>query len=126
MHHAKNQKSAAKISSAERDRRCVRIETYAASGTIAARGGDMHEAARSMWPRVALAAAALLACAGPARAAAAPGDADFDADVDRYYAGYAAARPVDATQLGIHTHDGELGDWSAEGVERQRAWLRDF
>jgi len=62
-----------------------------------------------------LLAASLLA---PAPAAATP-DSDLDALVDGYYGEYPAARPVDATALGLHEHDGDLDDLSAAGIQRE-------
>lgn len=65
-----------------------------------------------------------LCAAVPARA----GDEAFDKLVDAYYAEYPKAHPTTATELGIHTHDGALDDWSqpaiAREIKRLKAWKK--
>src|SRR5262245_3447539 len=59
-------------------------------------------------------------------AAANAADADFDKLADKYYAEAVRARPVDATDLGIHDHDGELPDGSKAALARDAARLREW
>lgn len=42
----------------------------------------------------------------------------FVVDLSRHF-------PTEATEMGIHTHDGELDDWSQAGVDRTLAWLSE-
>jgi uncharacterized protein (DUF885 family) len=73
---------------------------------------------------VAIASLVAVAHAAPAD------DARFDAMVDDYYAGWAAANPTAATDLGIHAHDGDLEDYSPPAIAREVSRLqkaqRDF
>src|SRR4051812_20404792 len=69
---------------------------------------------------------AFLPAAATAHAAPAPGDAAFDALVDEFYRDYAAERPVEATDRGLHDHDGDLDDYSAAGVAKHAARLHRF
>jgi hypothetical protein len=48
----------------------------------------------------------------------------FDRWLDRFFAHYYAARPVNATFIGIHDHDDTLPDFSPTGVARQHAEMR--
>jgi hypothetical protein len=52
--------------------------------------------------------------------------ASFDEMVKAYYAELPAARPVAATELGFHTHDGDLDDLSAAGIKREIARLKGW
>jgi len=58
------------------------------------------------------------------------GDAGFDKLVDEYYAGFPAAHPTAATELGFHEHDADLEDLSESGVlkelARQKLWATRF
>lgn len=40
--------------------------------------------------------------------------------IDAYFAVHYALRPVDATFIGVHDHDGALPDWSPDGLARLR------
>jgi uncharacterized protein (DUF885 family) len=53
-------------------------------------------------------------------------ESDFDAAVDEYYQEWPASRPVDATALGLHEHDGDLDDLSATGITREVERLRGW
>jgi uncharacterized protein (DUF885 family) len=71
--------------------------------------------------------AALLALA-PAAAAAAPVEEEtrFGYLVDEYLRGWAAAHPTEATDLGLHEHDGDLDDLSVPAVRHEVRRLRRF
>ena len=47
-----------------------------------------------------------------------------DAWLDRFFAQYYAARPVNATFIGIHEHDDRLPDVSAAGLARNVSEMR--
>jgi len=65
------------------------------------------------------------AVALPARAAAPAGaDAQFSKLVDTFLEEYAGFYPSRATELGLHSHDGDLEDLSLAGQEREVAWLK--
>ena len=48
----------------------------------------------------------------------------MSAALDRFFEHYYARRPVNATFTGVHTHDHELPDWSAAGLDRLAAEMR--
>jgi len=50
----------------------------------------------------------------------------FSALVDEYLDGWAAFYPSIAAGNGIHTHDGELEDFSAPNIARQLSWFREM
>ncbi len=50
--------------------------------------------------------------------------AAFDRWLDRFFTAYYAARPVNATFIGVHDHDHRLPDFSPAGVARQLAEMR--
>ncbi len=52
-------------------------------------------------------------------------EAPISAALEGFLEGYYRARPVNATFTGMHAHDHRLPDWSAAGVERLRAEMRD-
>jgi uncharacterized protein (DUF885 family) len=60
------------------------------------------------------------------QSAAGRADAAFDRWLDRFFAHYYAARPVNASFIGVHDHDHALPDFSAEVVARQIAEMRDL
>jgi uncharacterized protein (DUF885 family) len=82
-------------------------------------------------PLVCTALAALLAgCQSPPEppAPAAPSAAQaapWDAFRDAYIEGYFKLNPSDAVSQGRHEFDGQIGDWSAEGLARQVQFQRD-
>ncbi len=51
---------------------------------------------------------------------------DFAALVDEYYKTYSSVHPSSATDLGLHDHDSDLDDCSAEAFEREAARLQSF
>ncbi len=51
---------------------------------------------------------------------------DFDALAADFLDWYYEARPIRATNLGIHHHDAKLPDWSEQGVARRAAELNDW
>lgn len=63
---------------------------------------------------------------GPKPQAETDAAARFDALVDAYFDGWARRHPAEATELGLHQHDGELPDWSLTAVERERQRLHQF
>ncbi len=70
-----------------------------------------------------LAIAALFFC-NVARAESPKSDAEFDQLVDEYYAGYPAAHPTAATELGLHQQDRALEDYSPNGIATEHARLK--
>src|SRR5262244_1505260 len=72
-----------------------------------------------------LAALALIctACAPPA-ATPPPGTAPFAQFVDAYLDKFAAFHPSIGAGNGIHSHDGQLEDFSAPSIAAEVAWLR--
>ena len=50
----------------------------------------------------------------------------FDAWLDRFFAHYYAARPVNATFIGIHDHDHALPDFSPSATARHLAEMRQL
>lgn len=50
-----------------------------------------------------------------------PGQQAFDAWLDRFFAHYYAARPVNATFIGVHDHDHALPDYSSSAIARHVA-----
>jgi uncharacterized protein (DUF885 family) len=50
----------------------------------------------------------------------------FDAWLDRFFAHYYAARPVNATFIGVHDHDHALPDFSPAATGRQLAEMRQL
>jgi uncharacterized protein (DUF885 family) len=71
-----------------------------------------------------LAAAALAGLLYGALAAAAAGDAAWDAHVARFVEGYFAANPSAAVYAGRHEFDGRLPDFSAASLQAEAARLR--
>lgn len=67
-----------------------------------------------------------LALTGAAQSAvAAPGDEKaFSALVDKLSAEYLRHYPLEATELGVHTYDGEIDDLSPAGIAAELTWLR--
>jgi uncharacterized protein (DUF885 family) len=55
-----------------------------------------------------------------------PADAEFTRLAREYLDWYAAANPVRATNLGLHRHDAELPDLSAEAQERKARELHEW
>ncbi len=53
-------------------------------------------------------------------------DAEFARLSDEFISGYLAARPLAATMLGLHEHDGKISDFSREAINRELARLRQF
>src|SRR5262245_33287146 len=49
-----------------------------------------------------------------------------DAWLDRFFAHYYAARPVNATFIGVHDHDHALPDFTPDGRAQQLAHMRDL
>ncbi len=74
-------------------------------------------------PRRPLAAPLLFLCFAGTAAAAPADDAAFDKAVDGYYAELLAFHPTHATDLGIHSHDGELESYAAARVAAEVAAL---
>ena len=70
-------------------------------------------------------ASSLLALAAPA---ATPNDADgaYVAFAHSYYYGNFAVNPIDATQLGVHDYDDQIGDFSAAGIAKQLATDHEY
>ncbi len=69
-----------------------------------------------------------LALTGTASSAvAAPGDEKaFSALVDKLSAEYLRHYPLEATELGVHTYDGEIDDLSPAGIAAELTWLRTW
>ncbi|MGA9417867.1 MAG: DUF885 family protein, partial [Candidatus Cybelea sp.] len=67
----------------------------------------------------------LLTLAAPA---ATPNDADaaYVALAHSYYYGNFAVDPIDATQLGVHDYDDQIGDFSAAGIAKQLATDHEY
>jgi hypothetical protein len=61
----------------------------------------------------------------PARADEAPANAQWSAFLSAYLDGYFAHEPAFAVEQGRHEYDGKLPDWSAAGIAREIAWLKD-
>ena len=70
-------------------------------------------------------ASSLLTLAAPA---ATPNDADaaYVALAHSYYYGNFAVDPIDATQLGVHDYDDQIGDFSAAGIAKQLATDHEY
>jgi uncharacterized protein (DUF885 family) len=70
-------------------------------------------------------ATSLLTLAAPA---ATPNDADaaYVALAHSYYYGNFAVDPIDATQLGVHDYDDQIGDFSAAGIANQLATDHEY
>ena len=72
--------------------------------------------------------AAMLAAspaAAPAQATAGAADAQYVALAKAYYDAAFKLNPLEATGVGVHTYDAELGDFSAAGVAAQDALDND-
>lgn len=69
-------------------------------------------------------ALALLAAAPPATPAS--GDDAYVALAQRYYDESFRLSPIDATQVGVHAYDDQIGDFSAAGIARQLAGDREY
>src|SRR3972149_4182822 len=52
--------------------------------------------------------------------------ANSEALLDRFLESYYRLRPVNATFAGVHQFDGELPDWSPEGLERAVTEMRSL
>ena len=63
--------------------------------------------------------------ASPQFAAVTP-DADYEAVAEEYLKGYFAARPLQATALGLHEYDGKITDYSRLALDAELARLRRF
>jgi len=61
-----------------------------------------------------------------ARPVAAATGANSEALLDRFLESYYRLRPVNATFAGVHQFDGELPDWSPEGLERAVTEMRSL
>ncbi len=79
---------------------------------------------------LALVVTAVIVCALACDRVPAPGSATpaprFAALVDEYLDQFARRHPSIAAGNGIHTHDGELEDFSAPAIAAEVAWLRAF
>ena len=53
-------------------------------------------------------------------------DADYEAVAEEYIKGYFAARPLQATALGLHEYDGKITDYSRLALDAELARLRRF
>jgi uncharacterized protein (DUF885 family) len=62
-------------------------------------------------------------CAAQAQPQSGPGDAAFNRLADEFIAGYLAWRPLAATTLGLHEHDGKITDYTRESIQRELARL---
>lgn len=63
----------------------------------------------------------------PLQSGAAPADDQaFAAQMDALTAEYAKHYPIEATELGIHTYDGEIDDLSPTGIAAELTWLRGW
>ena len=63
----------------------------------------------------------------PWTAQAAPADDQaFSAQMDALTREYAKRYPIEATELGIHTYDGDIDDVSPAGITAELAWLRGW
>lgn len=67
-----------------------------------------------------------LMAASPTVQAAAADDQALAATMDTLTAEYAKRYPIEATELGIHTYDGEIDDVSPAGIAAELAWLRGW
>src|SRR5262245_24197104 len=50
----------------------------------------------------------------------------WDQLADDYINQYLAFSPTTSTQVGVHTHDAELDDYSTPSLAKQIAWLQQF
>src|SRR5215475_10236801 len=66
----------------------------------------------------------LFSASSPAQNASTP-DA-WNKLADDFIGQYLAFSPTAATQIGIHTHDGELDDYGPASIAKQVAWLQQF
>src|SRR3954451_7900915 len=64
--------------------------------------------------------------ADPTAAGATADNKAFDAWLDRFFAHYYAARPVNATFIGVHDHDHALPDFTPDGRAQQQADMREL
>ena len=53
-------------------------------------------------------------------------DAQYDQLVDQYFDGYFKLHPTEGTAAGFHQYDSQLEDFSQAGVERERAFLKEY
>jgi uncharacterized protein (DUF885 family) len=53
-------------------------------------------------------------------------DAQYDELVDRYFDAFFKFHPTEGTAAGFHQYDSQLEDFSAAGVERERAFLKEY
>jgi uncharacterized protein (DUF885 family) len=70
----------------------------------------------------------LLVCAlvGAAPPASTDADAQYAALAQNYYNESFRLSPIDATQLGVHDYDDQVGDFSADGVAKQLATDHEY
>jgi len=71
-----------------------------------------------------LACALLAAAPGPLTSGTA--DAQYTALAQAYYDQQFRLSPIDATQVGVHDYDDQIGDFSAAGIAQQLAADRDY
>src|SRR6516225_7042347 len=68
----------------------------------------------------------LIAVLAPASSGpAAPADS-WDSLADDFIDHYFAFNPTVATNAGVHSHDSELEDYSAQAIAKQVAWFQQF
>ena len=76
---------------------------------------------------IAVSISVVLACSGPPPSAAPnPAEATLASLAKRILEDTYTRQPTQSTDLGIHTHDSELEDYSRAGVDRELAALRQF
>ncbi len=68
----------------------------------------------------------LAACQSGREGVEAGSSTDYDALAAGFLDWYYKAHPITATNLGIHLYDGQLPDWSEEGVTSRAADFRDW
>jgi uncharacterized protein (DUF885 family) len=67
-----------------------------------------------------------LGCLVKPAAAGASDEKNFAALVDTLSAEYLKRYPIEATELGVHTYDGEVDDLSPAGIAAELTWLRGW
>ena len=68
-----------------------------------------------------------LSAQNPAPAPSAPAfDAQYDRLVDQYFDAYFKLHPTDGTAAGFHQYDSQLEDFSPAGLDRERAFLKEY
>jgi uncharacterized protein (DUF885 family) len=73
-----------------------------------------------------LALTGLSFCLLPAASAVQTPDAEYEAVAEEYIKGFFAARPLLGTSLGLHEHDGKVGDYSRLALDAEMARLKRF